>query len=179
LPDPAVIGDLLVWTLDPLAIKERRGFHVEFTINPDTVPGAEFGNCVEITGDGPDNNPGDNTACETITVNPPGPNLRVFKESWWNNNNQELQYQITFLNIGVDSFFDITITDTLPVGTSMMGEPSNDYWNQVQNIDLGGNVWQFIIEEIPPGAMGRINFDLALDEPWLRPVYGRSGTQTS
>ena len=171
LPDPVVDGDLLIWTLDPLSINDSRWFHVDFTIDPDTAPGTEFGNCVEITGDGLDDNPTDNFSCETVIVNPPGPNLGVFKEGRWQNDNQELFYHIEFQNTGSESFFDVPITDTLPLGTGMIDEPWNNFGSPVHNFDLGGNVWQFIVEALHPGDRGDIYFNVALDDASQRPVW--------
>ena len=96
---------------------------------------------------------------------PPGPNLRVTKESWWNGDSQ-LGYRIYFYNLGDETVSNVWITDTLPTGTAWDG-----WWNL--NFDqsrpitpsLNSDVlaWQF--SELYPGDSGQIEFNANLDEP--------------
>ena len=171
LPDPVSFGNLLIWELGELAVGEGRWFHVQFGIDPDMPVGTEFGNCVTIAGDGPDDRPDDNEHCMSVLANPEGPNLKVAKRHWWPNEGQ-ISYEITFWNIGSESFFDVPITDTMPVGVSAANEPSVDYHSPVHIIDnTAAGQWVFVVEELNPGDRGAISFDVNLDDPELFPAW--------
>jgi uncharacterized repeat protein (TIGR01451 family) len=167
LPDPIVSGDQLIWHLDETPIDGGRWFHVEMDIDDQAEPGTEFGNCVEIAGDGPDDQPEDNVACETVTINPPGANLAVTKRHEWHNGDARLSYEVTLFNLGDEPVFGLVLTDTFPDGTAASNWPNWDHWSgHVDVIDeTSNNQWIFILEEVQPGDMSRFYFDVDLDNP--------------
>jgi hypothetical protein len=136
-------------------------------------PGTEFGNCIEIAGDGPDDWPDDNLSCETVTVNPPGPNLAVFKEHNWDGD-ARIDYSVRFQNLGDEVVSDVWLTDTLPVGTTWDGWWDMDFdWGRLITATQSSDIllWHFI--ELHPGDQGWLYFGAYLDEPGdPLPEYG-------
>ncbi|MFN2168532.1 MAG: hypothetical protein ACK2U9_20035, partial [Anaerolineae bacterium] len=123
--------------------------------------------CVEISGEGPDSWSEDNVACETVAINPSGPNLAVSKEHDWENSDDHLTYEVTLLNLGDEPAYNVVLTDTFPAGTTAANDPSWDHWSGNVHVidDTANNQWIFVIEEIYPGDMSRFYFNVNLDEP--------------
>jgi hypothetical protein len=96
-------------------------------------------------------------------VREPGPNLRVFKNYSWNGQGQ-IQYEITFQNLGTEPLFDVEILDTLPAGTSFDDNWNSDFWREI-SYDPLGNTPRWIVSELQPGWSSRIWFQVDLDEP--------------
>ncbi|MFN2187965.1 MAG: PKD domain-containing protein, partial [Candidatus Promineifilaceae bacterium] len=156
-------GDIVVWQLDELAPGDSRWFHVDMTI--DAGPG-EFGNCVEISGVGDDADPSNNVSCTTVSTYPPGPNIRVHKNSDWAAEGSQIQYNLTFQNLGSEPLFNVPFTDTFPVGTYSVDEPQIDSSYPVYLDDMtGSNMWGFLVEEFYPGDQVNIQFTVELADP--------------
>ncbi|HET6444592.1 MAG TPA: PKD domain-containing protein [candidate division Zixibacteria bacterium] len=171
LPEPVHINGQVVWDLGAISPGENRWFHVEFLIDPDSGPG-EFGNCVEIAGDGPDNTPENNISCETVNTFPSGPNVRVEKRADWSDEGRRIDYEIGFWNVGDVPLFDVVLTDTFPVGTLAANEPGNNYYYPISNVDMTGeNKWGFVIEQIWPGDQGNIQFQVELENPEISGAF--------
>jgi len=64
------------------------------------------------------------------TIHEAGPNLRVFKEYQWNWEGQ-IQYNVSFLNVGTTTLYDVVLTDTLPAGTSFNGKWWHGFWEGI------------------------------------------------
>ncbi|MBN1248224.1 MAG: DUF11 domain-containing protein, partial [Anaerolineae bacterium] len=165
LPDPAMVGNALVWDLGELGVNESRWFHVQMAISDTLEAGDQVANCAVIGTDGEDGAPENNESCYSVTLNPNGPNLNVSKEHWWNGDGQ-LGYRVVFYNLGDETVSDVWVTDTLPVDTAWDG-----WWNlndlpydrlveTTENSDL--LAWHF--SELYPGERGILEFNANLDE---------------
>lgn len=165
LPDPAIVGDQLVWDLGELPVNGSRWFHVQMAVADTLTPGDNVTNCAVVGTDQAETTPDDNTSCHTVVLNEAGPNLRVTKEHWWNGDGQ-IGYRVYFWNVGDEAVSPFGITDTLPSGTSWDGW-WNTNWdpNRPVTQTLDGNVlaWQF--SDIQPGEYATLEFNANLDEP--------------
>ncbi len=172
LPDPTIVGNLLVWELDPIPVAISRWFHIQMSITDTMEIGVPVQNCVEIGSGYDDSGPDDNKDCQSVNINPPGPNLMVGKSHEWIDEGQQLAYEITFANIGTVPYSNVALTDTLPVSTTQANEPSWDSPSDFNySFDEAQHQWLFEIAELEPGDRGMIWFDVNLDDPWERPRY--------
>ena len=168
-PDPAIIGNQLVWDLGVVSAGDAAWFHVQMNISDTLSPGDILTNCATVGIDGDEDTPEDNTSCYPVTLNPNGPNLRVTKSHDWHGDGQ-LGYQIKFENIGDEIVSDVWITDTLPADTAWSG-----WWN-MESFDWGrlvsdtqsSDVLRWNFDELRPGEYGWLYFEADLDEPGTR-----------
>ncbi len=164
-PDPIITGTEYVWELGTLDVAEAAWFHIQMNISDTLTPGETITNCAVVGIDGNEETPDNDEACYEVTLNSPGPNLRVSKRHEWHGDGQ-LGYEIFFENIGNETVGDVWITDTLPLSTTWDG-----WWNidfdpsrPVTFTDNGTQLlWQF--SELYPGDNGRLSFNANLDEP--------------
>ena len=125
LPDPTILGNQLIWDLGMLDVAGSRWFHIQVNISDTLSPGEVLTNCATIGVGGPDNTPADNTSCHVVTLNDPGPNLRITKQHDWRDDNNRLEYNIYFENLGDQTINNVWITDTIPAHTTWTG-----WWSQ-------------------------------------------------
>lgn len=173
LPDPTIIGDQIIWDLGELPVNGSRWFHIQMNVSDALLPGDTITNCATLGIDGGESTPGNNISCYPVTLNEPGPNLRVSKQhEWRGGNNDQLYYQIRFENVGDQAIYNAWVTDTLPEFTTWDGWWNMDFdWNQLISQNLGSSVlaWQF--SELNPGDSGRLQFNANLDDPNARPRW--------
>ena len=164
-PDPIITGTEYVWELGTLDTNKAAWFHIQMNITDTLPPGHNVLNCATVGIDGDEDTPENNEDCYDVTLNSPGPNLRMTKRHEWHGDGQ-LGYEIFFENIGDQTVDDVWITDTLPLSTTWDG-----WWNidfdpsrPVTFTDNGAQLlWQF--SELYPGDNGRLYFNANLDEP--------------
>jgi len=119
-------------------------------------------NCAEIVVAEGDAWPRDNVACHTEVVREPGPNLRVYKDYYWNWEGS-IHYEIHFQNVGTLALHDVHILDDLPPGTTFDGVSwGSDFWHDIYYDPLGLTP-RWIIPVLEPGWSSRIWFDVELD----------------
>ena len=165
LPDPAIIGNQLVWDFPKIPFGTGQGINFELSIDEGVTPVPELVNCALVGAEGPDDNP-DNESCVSLPVNPSGPNLQADKWHDWNGNGQ-LGYRINFRNIGDEPINDVWLVDTLPGQTQWNGWWDMNFdWNRFNGdiVDNGGQLlWNFT--DLQPGDWGEIDFQVNIDNP--------------
>ncbi len=164
-PPIIVTDDYVVWDLGLVNVNDGFGFDLALNISDTLTSPATLTNCVTVGITLTEDTPGDNTACVEVTVNDPGPNLRVTKWSWWNGDGQ-LGYQIQFENIGDQTIDNVWITDTLPDLTNWDGWWDMGFeWGRLISQNLGSDVLAWEFSELYPGDSGWLQFNANLDEP--------------
>lgn len=172
-PEPTIIGNQLVWELGELEVNQGKWFHIQTNISDSLDAGDVLTNCIQIEPlDREEDTPDDNNSCFEVTLNEPGPNLSVYKQGQWQNNNQQIDYQLWFANLGDETISDVTLTDTLPISATWQGWRDMNFnfeWDRLTNEDLNNErmIWEF--SELQPGENGYIRFQVDLDDPNLRP----------
>ncbi|MBN1890393.1 MAG: hypothetical protein JW850_20535 [Thermoflexales bacterium] len=170
LPEPNQLGQVVAWELGDMPVGGARWFHMQAAIS-DTLGAGDFvTNCavLGVGAGGIDDQPANNNTCFSLALNPPGPNLRVSKEHWWNNDGQ-IGYRIHFENPGNQAINDVWITDTLPAGTAW-----NNNWTlefdeaRVVSTSLGAQVLAWQLSSLNPGDQGWMSFEANLDAPGAR-----------
>ncbi len=164
-PPVIVTDEYVVW--DPGVLQVNNGFGFDFALDVDSAvtPGALLENCVTADIPAADDTPHNNTACVGVTINEPGPNLRVTKQHWWNGDGQ-LGYQINFENIGDQTISNAWITDTLPELTNWDGGWNMGFdWGRLISQQLSSDVLRWQFSELYPGDSGWLQFNANLDEP--------------
>ncbi|MEJ2736679.1 MAG: PKD domain-containing protein [Anaerolineae bacterium] len=158
-PEPGVA----VFDLGELKPAEFRDVEVRLLLDPDLLPGDELQNCVEINPVGPGDWPGDNEDCAVETVRPEGPNVRIQKDYQWTSEDQ-LQFYLSFWNLGTTDLDGVQIVDTLPTGTYWVDEWWHDFWEDV-GVQVDGDQVTFTLSRLEPGWASGIGFNFNLDAP--------------
>ncbi|MBN1317555.1 MAG: DUF11 domain-containing protein [Anaerolineales bacterium] len=154
-----------VWDLGDLEPGERYNLNVRVDISTALESGDTIENCVLLTTDAEEDWPNDNESCVEDELKKLGPNLRVYKEYRWDNDNR-LEYDIRMENIGTQRLEGVLITDTYPSGTTFNGE-----WNQQHGPDVSllshdpvNRVLVFQInDQFEAGNTGAIRFYVDVD----------------
>ena len=162
---PADITDgKVVWDLGEILPGGWRNVDVRLDIDPTIESGTVLTNCVEVDIEEEDHWPFDDESCRTDAIREEGPNLRIYKDYGWNGHDQ-IQYQITFQNVGTTPLYDVEILDTLPDGTHFNGNWWSDFWEEVIFDPIGSHQLLWVVPELHPGWNARIWFQVDLDEP--------------
>ncbi len=119
-------GTTLAWDLGWMEPGDRGRIDLYLRADTGLTPPVVVTNCFQVTVDGVDEDLLDNQVCVVSVVADVGPNLRVEKQYWWENNNQTLRYEIRAWNLGTTDLTDVYITDTYPLHTTFNG---NWWWN--------------------------------------------------
>ncbi|HNT26410.1 MAG TPA: PKD domain-containing protein [Anaerolineales bacterium] len=161
-PPDSMVDGVVTWHWDMLEPGEYHDINVRLQIDPSTLPGTEIVNCAEIAIDGPDSWPYDNHRCLADTVRQAGPNLRVSKDHRWNWDGQ-LHYAVRLENIGTETFYGVTLTDTLPAGVTFNDSWSNNWGSDGVTMTNLGDQLVWTLREIQPGWNWWLDFDVDLD----------------
>jgi uncharacterized repeat protein (TIGR01451 family) len=160
-------GQTVVWNLGQLLPGAWKNVEIRLDIDPGVQSGDELLNCAEIDIDGDEGWPEDNQDCVTDPVRGKGPNLRVYKEHEWQDDNQRLQYRLHVENIGTEWLDNVWFTDTYPVDTTF-----NDEWwvehgphIELDSHDETNRQLIFWAERFEPGETSKIVVKVDLDEP--------------
>jgi len=153
--------DYAVWELAPMEPGEELHLNVRLNIG-DVSPGTTITNCAAIGHQGDDDWPYNDSECVADTVRERGPNLRIWKESDWEDDDT-IEYKLHVENIGSQRLEDVWITDTYPVSTSVEGWWDDFHRWVTGTIDASHHQAVFWIQEMDPGNTGRIELNLALD----------------
>ena len=118
---PTVIGDgYLEWDIGDFPNGYNQNIGIQLKINADTPVGTPLVVENRVIGDLLEERYDDNVLTFTEAVNADGPNLRVDKHSNWRWNWEgQLWYDMRFLNLGTQTLYNVTITDTYPVSTTV------------------------------------------------------------
>jgi len=167
MPVPIIDGNLVTWNFGELEVNGWRGFHLLVDVDDVGTLETMLDNCVEISADGPDVGPGDNSDCASVLINHEGPNLNVEKWHQWNYDGQ-LGYSIRFANIGDQPVNDVWISDTLPLGTTPAGGYEMEFDEErLSNYIEAGNAVAWNFSDIQPGESGWLYFNANLLEPGM------------
>ncbi len=164
-PPPAVLGNQLVWNLGVLQPGEAAWFHIDMNITNTASLTVPVTNCIDIANLATDVTPVDNTACVSLWLNPPGPNLKVTKQGQWMGNSQ-LRYEIAVKNIGTVSSTNVLVTDTLPISTTATGfQEFEPVWGSITppGFFSSGNIVSWNFPNLAPGDFAYARFDVDLD----------------
>lgn len=164
--EPAIItAEYLVWSLGDLPVDDGAAFNFTLNLDPALTPGTVIENCAHIGGDFPALTPWDDTSCVSETVNNHGPNLRVFKQHFWNGEGQ-LGYELRFENVGDEPVDNVWVTDTLPDWTAWDGYWDMGFdWNRLIDQDLQDHQLRWKFSTLYPGDLGWLYFNANLDSP--------------
>ncbi|MCL7454870.1 MAG: PKD domain-containing protein, partial [Anaerolineae bacterium] len=163
-PPDGMEGDTLTWNLGELKPAEFRNINLTLDIAPDVAAGTVLTNCAQVSILEEDGWPFDDESCAAVTIREPGPNLRVLKDYQWNWEGQ-LQYEITFYNVGTEELSNVVMTDTLPAGTSYNGWWENNFWEPVTLTHEMPGELAWTIRRIEPGWSSSLRFQADLDAP--------------
>jgi uncharacterized repeat protein (TIGR01451 family) len=153
------VGNQLIWDLGDLPVNHSDGFHMEVQIDPATAVGTILTNCATIGISDLENDPYDNTACVTDTVQSAGTNLRVTKFARWQGQNQ-IRYEVRIENIGTTTINNVNITDTLPISASLNWWNTNfwqQWWGNGDNQQI-----TLTLERLEPGWTTWLNAEINL-----------------
>jgi uncharacterized repeat protein (TIGR01451 family) len=166
-PPYDIVGKQVVWDMGQMLPGAWKNVDIRLDIKPSVQSGDVLINCVELGIDGNESRPDDNQDCVSDPVRGTGPNLRVYKEHEWQDDDQRLRYQIRVENIGTELLENVWFTDTYPVDTSF-----HDDWGQQHGprIELDSHVEPdrqliFWVEELQSGDTAGIELRVDLNEP--------------
>jgi uncharacterized repeat protein (TIGR01451 family) len=165
LPDPTMVGNKLVWDLGVLPVNESRWFHVQLNISDTLSSGDVVSNCATAGITATEETPWDNVDCASTTIYSAGhPNLYVTKwvedyEPGWDN----VRYRMTLGNYGDQTVYDVYLTDTLPISTSLDGY-GIDWWGSRYTDTTPSGALQVVFERVEPGWRGEIDVSARLDD---------------
>ena len=164
----------VVWQVNGAGNSWNSGFQVALDVDPSAAPGAVLTNSAEVGALGPypeENNTIDNSSQVVVTLNPPGPNLKVSQT-----HNLDLmfmgdfRYIITFENPGSETIYNVEILDTLPGSTTYDGGYNFNFdWGRLQGVDNLGSAVRWRLSYLAPGETGSIVLWLRMTN--LRPAY--------
>ena len=112
---------------------------IRVRIDMNVAPGAILVNCTEIDISEEDDYPEDNRTCVSDGVRSPGPNVRVSKRVWWDDEDQQLEYDVTVENVGTITLEQVTVTDTYPISTTFTGDWWDHFWEGLEFDQDGAN----------------------------------------
>jgi uncharacterized repeat protein (TIGR01451 family) len=162
--EPLTVSDSdVTWSLGEIPPGGWVNVDLRLDIDPSVAYNEVLTNCAKISIEEEDAWPHDDESCYIDHVREPGPNLRILKDYGWNGHGQ-IEYQITFQNVGTEPLFDVNILDTLPDGTSFNDNWWSDFWQEIFYDPLG-NTPRWILPELEPGWTSRIWFQVDLDDP--------------
>jgi len=158
--------DYVVWEISGLDNGYWDGFEIVLDVDNNAITGTILTNTVEISPQPGEDSYDDNVSTWVETLYDHGPNLRVNKNHYWENNNTQLGYNIYFENIGTTRVENIWITDTYPVSTTW----NNDWWvnhgpSITQTHDAPNRQLIFWAQYLDPGDTGSVGFRVDLDTP--------------
>jgi len=113
----------VVWDVGTLDPGEDHDMRVTLHINPGVAAGTVLTNAVDIAPTmivtyEDDYSPNDHAEA-SVTVRAPGPNLMIVKDGHWQGGPPwEIEYDLSFYNIGTTRIDTFTITDTYPLSTT-------------------------------------------------------------
>jgi uncharacterized repeat protein (TIGR01451 family) len=161
-PPDDVDGRKLTWNLGSFEPGEGQG--IDLRLKLDKVnPGDSIVNCATVAISEDDQRPYDDTSCSTEMINERGPNLRVTKHHWWDNDDR-IRFTFHVENIGTTTLRDVEIVDTYPEDTQFNDEWWHDYWQELKfthNATERKLIWK--LEELRPDHRFEINFILNVD----------------
>ncbi len=162
-PPDNIHNGILTWNLGTLEPAESLHIDLRLAIGANAAVGAALTNCADLSIDGPDGFPYDNSACVTDYVQPAGPNLRLTKSYWWDWEGQ-MVFNIRLENLGTTRLDDVWVTDLYPDDVSWNG----DWWVEYGPwITVTHNAAQqqllFWVERLHPGEGARFNYRLDVD----------------
>lgn len=162
-PPDNIHNGVLTWNLGTLEPAAELHIDLRLAIGANAAVGAALTNCADLSIDGPDGFPYDNSACVTDYVQPAGPNLRLTKSYWWDWEGQ-MVFNIRLENLGTTRLDDVWVTDLYPDDVSWNG----DWWVEYGPwITVTHNAAQqqllFWVERLYPGEGARFNYRLDVD----------------
>jgi hypothetical protein len=101
-PPDHQVGQTVVWDMGEMLPGQWYNLDLRLDIDPGVPPNTDLENCAEIGVDGDDRNPFNDQDCATVTVREPGPNMRVYKEHEWQDDDNVLRYEIRVENVGTE-----------------------------------------------------------------------------
>ena len=158
-------GGTIDWNIGTLAVGETRSF----TITADvwgTIPAGwdAFAHSTTVTDDlsnGADPDSANNTASDSDTLNA-APDLLLTKDD--SNTviapGQVAVYVLTKQNVGNQDATNVTITETVPIGTTFFAAQSDALW-----VQTGPTTYQITEALIPAGFYGSFLFSVLVDNP--------------
>ena len=170
-PPMLVAGQTVVWDLGTIGVNQSYGFDFSIDIDSGLTPDTILTNCATIDLAAPDDAPWDNTSCVAETINDHGPNLRVAKQSQWENNYRQLRYDAQFQNVGDQPIDNVWVTDTLPAATTFGWWNMDFDWSRVVSNIQDPNMLQLEFSTLYPGDTGWLRLSANLDDPDARPSW--------
>ncbi len=161
------VGNQYVWDIGTQLAGTYGNFEVVVQALPTITPGTLLTNSVVIGGGSADTWPFDNASAVGVTIRPSGPNLRVYKEAYWNGTGQ-IDYTIHMENVGDVTLNNVVVTDTYPLHTSFA-----NWWmqwwpgNASVSDDVSGQRAVFTISQIDAGGTTGIRLQLNVDGPYV------------
>jgi uncharacterized repeat protein (TIGR01451 family) len=165
---PTVIGlRTLVWNLGTLPVAYSAQLHYEMDVAAGAVGPLE--NCGTIGSNVPDDAPWNNTACVEAAALSAGAHLQIAKQHEWQNNYNQLRYELRVTNTGDQMLSGVWLTDTYPLYTTMQNGYNTASTSQITDTWNAPNQRIFWIEQIQPGELVRIWVNVNPDDPNARP----------
>ena len=165
---PATVTDeYVVWDLGVVGVNEGDGFGVQLNISSTVSPGDVLTNCATVGITETEDTPLDNESCVATTIYTGGlPNLYVTKSLRENYEpgHGNINYRIRFGNFGDQTVYDVHLTDTLPVSTSL-GWYNVDWWGSQYTDTTPSGELLILFERIEAGQSGQIELSVNLDDP--------------
>jgi uncharacterized repeat protein (TIGR01451 family) len=163
----ALGGGVYTYPVGAVAVGASGNILFGVTVSNNVPPGVNaISNTVTITDDGlngPDLNPGDNSAGDDTPLNA-APDLSIRKQSSDSTRpaGSILVYTLHYANVGSQGATGVLITETLPAHTSYSTSGSTPGWRETAP---GSRVFTFEIAAVAAGATGQVAFAVRVDDP--------------
>lgn len=161
---PTLVSDeIVVWEVSGLPNGHSSDFDVELIVDPSAAPGAILTNTATISRLPGEDGYDDNESLWVETLYDHGANLRVRKYGWWHDwgpDTRLAQYDVAIENVGTVALEHPMVTDTLPAGMELDGDPWVDWWRWWEwGYDGGSGVLTTTLEILYPGETAWLHFN--------------------
>ncbi len=160
---PTFVGpNQYVWDVGDVPNGHRGNYEIVLQIDPDAEPGTVLTNTIAISPQPDEHDYGNNVDTEVETVYGHGPNLRVRKDGWWDDEGEETRrasYDLSVENVGDVTVAPVVITDVYDGKMVLDGDVGVDYWRGWdKDEDPANHTFEVTLESLQGGEAARINF---------------------
>ena len=168
-------SDYVVWGLSRLDNGAKDGFELVLDVDSNASPGSVLTNTVEISPQPDEDSAANNLDRWVEMLYDHGPNLRVRTSRQQTKDNNQLDYEVRFENLGDEAVSNVWITDILPSFTTWSGQWKMDSYSfdpeRLTTAILEDHSLQWNLSALDPGDSGRFAFIANLDDPDARPRW--------